>query len=161
MASDRSKAAAPAATGGVARPRRKMVRTSEEVQRWSALLAEEMISWPNVRSKPMFGFYAYYRGDVLFTILPRTRGFDSGSLLILKFNPMPEELLERARADARLDTSTRVSGKGWFTFELASEDDLRDALGWIQQAFACAARPPRERVNRKRVAPRKKSRRAR
>jgi hypothetical protein len=145
----------------VARPRRKMVRTSGEVQRWTALLAEEMISWPNVRSKPMFGFYAYYRGDVLFTILPRTRGFDSGNLLILKFEAMPEELLKRARADARLDTSTRVPGKGWFTFELACEDDLRDALGWIQHAFACATRPPRERVNRKRAAPGKKSRRAR
>ena len=70
----------------------------------------------------MFGFYAYYRGDALFTILPRTRGFDSGSLLILKFNPMPEELLQRARGDARLDTSTRVPGKGWFTFDLASEE---------------------------------------
>jgi hypothetical protein len=161
MARHKSKSASPAAKGGGARPRRKMVRTSEEVQRWSALLAGEMVAWPNVRSKPMFGFSAYYRGDVLFTILPRTRGFDSGRLLILKFNPMPEELLQRARGDARLDTSTRVPGKGWFTFELASEDDLRDALWWIQQAFACAARPPRERVNRKRVAPRKKSRRTR
>jgi hypothetical protein len=138
-----------------------MVRTSEEVQRWSALLAEELVSWPNVRSKPMFGFYAYYRGDTLFTILPRTRSFDSGNLLILKFNPMPEKLLERARADARLDTSTRVPGKGWFTFELTSEEDLRDALWWIQQAFANASvvssrRPARERVNRKKAAVRKK-----
>ena len=138
-----------------------MLRTSEEVQRLSALLAEEMVSWPTVRSKPMFGFYAYYRGDALFTILPRTRGFDSGSLLILKFNPMPKELLQRARGDARLDTSTRVPGKGWFTFELASEDDLRYALWWIQQAFACAAKSTRERVNRKRAVPGKKSRRAR
>ncbi len=109
----------------------------------------------------MFGFNAYYRGDVLFTILPRTRGFDGGNLLILKFNPMAGELLQRARGDARLDTSTRVPGKGWFTFELASEDDLRDALWWIQQAFACTTKPTRERVNRKRAAPGKKSRRAR
>jgi hypothetical protein len=161
MARNRSQSASSAGNSGVARPRRRMVRTSEEVQRWSALLAEELVSWPNVRSKPMFGFYAYYRGDVLFTILPRTRSFDSGRLLILKFDPMPEALLERARADARLDTSTRVPGQGWFTFELASEDDLRGALWWIQQAFSSAARPPRERVNRKRVAPRKKSRRTR
>ena len=161
MARNKSNSASPAPKSGSARPRRKMVRTSEEVQRWSALLAEEMISWPTVRSKPMFGFYAYYRGDALFTILPRTRGFDSGSLLILKFNPMPEELLQRARGDARLDTSTRVPEKGWFTFELAGEDDLRDALWWIEQAFACATKQPRERVNRKRAAVRKKSRRAR
>jgi hypothetical protein len=158
MARNKSKPASPAARGGTTRPRRKMVRTSEEVQRWSALLAEEMVSWPNVRSKPMFGFYAYYRGDALFTILPRTRGFDSGRVLILKFNPMPEELLQRARGDAQLDTSTRVPGQGWFTFELASEDHLRDALWWIQQAFACASKPRRERVNRTRVVLRKKPR---
>ena len=161
MVGNKSNSSSSVAKSGSARPRRKMVRTSEEVQRWSSLLAEEMISWPTVRSKPMFGFYAYYRGDVLFTILPRTRGFGSGSLLILKFNPMPEELLERARGDARLDTSTRVPGKGWFTFEVASEDDLRDALWWIQQAFACATKAPRERVNRKRAVTGKKLRRAR
>ena len=144
------------------RRRRKMVRTSEELQRWSALLASEIVSWPKVRSQPMFGFLAYYRSDALFTILPRTRGFDSGNLLILKFNPMPEKLMPRAQADARMDTTTRVPGKGWFTFELGSEEDLRDALWWIQQAFACARQSKmRERVNRKKGALRKKSLRAR
>jgi hypothetical protein len=144
------------------RRRRKMVRTSEELQRWSALLASEIVSWPKVRSKPMFGFLAHYRGDSLFTILPRTRGFDSGNLLILKFNPMPEKLMQRAQDDARIDTTTRVPGKGWFTFELGSEEDLRDALWWIEQAFACASRSKmRERVNRKKGALRKKSLRAR
>ncbi len=144
------------------RRRRKMVRTSEELQRWSALLASEIVSWPKVRSQPMFGFLAYYRGDALFTILPRTRGFDSGNLLILKFSPMPEKLMQRAQADPRIDTTTRVPGKGWFTFELGSEEDLRDALWWIEQAFACGSRSKmRERVNRKKGALRKKSRRAR
>jgi hypothetical protein len=144
------------------RRRRKMVRTSEELQRWSALLASEIVSWPKVRSKPMFGFLAYYRGDALFTILPRTRGFDSGNLLMLKFNPMPEKLMRRAQADARMDATTRVPGKGCFTFELGSEDDLRDALWWIEQAYACCSKPAaRERVNRKKAAARKKSRRTR
>jgi hypothetical protein len=156
-----AKKSSPANSKSVApRRRRKMVRTSDELQRWSALLASEIVSWPKVRSKPMFGFLAYYRGDALFTILPRTRGFDSGNLLILKFNPMPEKLLQRAQADARIDTTTRVPGKGWFTFEMGSEEDLRDALRWIEQAFACARKPAaRERVNRRNAAPRKKSRR--
>jgi hypothetical protein len=136
-----------------------MVRTSEELQRWSALLASEIVSWPKVRTKPMFGFLAYYRGDALFTILPRTRGFDSGNLLILKFNPMPEKLMQRAQADPRMDTTTRVPGKGWFTFELGSDDDLRDALWWIEQAFARASQSKvRERVNRRKNTQRRKSR---
>lgn len=93
----------------VARPRRKMVWTNEEVRRWSALLAE-MVSWPGVRVKHMFGFLSYYCGNVLFAILPRTRSFDSDRLLILKFVPMPAKLLERAQSDPRLGTETRNPG---------------------------------------------------
>ena len=142
-----------------ARRRRKMVRTSEEVQRWSALLAAEIDTWPAVRTKHMFGFLSYYRGNVLFAILPRTRSFDSGRLLILKFTPMPDELLRRAQTDSRLDATTRVAGRGWFTFELTREEDLRDALWWLQQAFACASQArKRERVNRPAISPRRKSR---
>jgi len=145
-----------------------MVKTSEEMQRWSALLAEEIISWPAVRTKHMFGFLAYYRGDALFGILPRTRGFDSGGLLIVKFDPMPSRLLQRAERDPRLGTWTRFPRKGWFTFELTGEDDLRDALWWLQQAFACAGQAPSaskpkrgERVNRAKSSPRQNSRRTR
>jgi hypothetical protein len=145
-----------------------MVQASEEVQRWSALLAEEILSWPEVRTKHMFGFLACYRGDALFGILPRTRGFDSGRLVILKFDPMPPKLFQRAERDPRLGTWTRFPRKGWFTFELTSEDDLRDALWWLQQAFSYAqqaqtpgSRPRRsERVNRPKSSPRPNSRRA-
>ena len=149
----------PKTRKSTARRRRKMVRTSEEVQRWSALLASEIDAWPAVRAKHMFGFLSYYRGNALFAILPRTRSFDNGRLLILKFTPMPDELLQRAQADARLDTTTRVEGRGWFTFELTREDDLRDALWWLQQAFACARQVgKRERVNRPAISPRPESR---
>jgi len=150
--------------GAKGRPCRKMVRTSEEVQRWSALLAEEMVSWPRVNAKPMFGFRAFYRGEALFTILPQTRSFDSGNLLILKFDPMPENLLQRAMNDSRIDTTTRVPRKGWFMLALASGDHLRDALWWIQQAFACAGnissreRAVRERVKRRGNSQQRKSR---
>jgi len=48
---------------------------------------------------------------------------------------MPPALLTKARSDARMDTNTRVPGKGWFSFEVASEDDLRDALGWLDHAY--------------------------
>jgi hypothetical protein len=140
------------------RPRRKMVRTTEEVRRWSALLAEEIVSWPKVSVKHMFGFLSYYRGNVLFAILPRTRGFESGRLLILKFVPMSAKLLHRAQSDPRLGTDTRNPGRGWFTFELGAEEDLHDALWWLQQAFACAGnRGARERVNRPANSSRRKS----
>jgi hypothetical protein len=88
----------------------------------------------------MFGFLSFYRTGRIFAALPRTRGFNSSSSLILKFNPMRAALLEKARADARMDTNTRVSGRGWFSFEVASECDLRDALGWLDRAYQAAER---------------------
>lgn len=93
------------------------------------------MTWPGVSTKPMFGFLSFYRAGKVFAALPRTRGFNSSSSLILKFNPMSPALLKKARSDARMDTNTRVPGKGWFSFEMATDRDLRDALRWLEQAY--------------------------
>ena len=117
-----------------------MVVTSDQMKRWSALLASEITAWPRVRTKHMFGFLSYYRKDTMFAILPRTRSFDSGDLIIVKFDPLPAKPMQRAQRDARVDTLTRRPGRGWFTFALQAEADVRDALWWLDQAFACAGK---------------------
>ena len=96
------------------------------------------MTWPGVSAKSMFGFLSFYRAGRIFAALPRTRGFNSSSSLILKFNPMPPALLTKARSDARMGTDSRVPGKGWFSFEVAAEGDLRDALGWLDHAYRAA-----------------------
>jgi len=111
---------------------------SEDMRRWSALLEAELTTWPAVSTKSMFGFLAFYRAGRIFAALPRTRGFNSWSSLILKFDPRSAALLAKARADQRMDTNTRVPGKGWFNFEVASERDLREALGWLDRAYQAA-----------------------
>ena len=83
----------------------------------------------------MFGFLSFYRAGKIFAALLWRRGFNSSSSLMVRFNPMPPALLTKARSDARMDTNTRVPGKGWFSFEVASEDDLRDVLGWLDHAY--------------------------
>ncbi len=35
-----------------------------------------------------------------------------------------------------MDTKTRIPGKGWFTFELNSYEDVRDAVWWLNRAYA-------------------------
>lgn len=97
-----------------------------------------MNSLPRINTKSMFGFLFFYRRSVVFAALPQTRGFSSSSSLIFKFNPMPPALLERAQSDPRMDTNTRIPGKGWFSFDLSSEGDLRDALFWLHQAYESA-----------------------
>jgi hypothetical protein len=118
----------------------KFPAISEEMKEWSAMLAAELNSWPHISTKPMFGFLSFYRQDTIFAALPQTRGFNSASSMILKFNPMAPASLKRAEADERMDTSTRMPGKGWFSFEMRSADDLRDALWWLSQAYEAAGR---------------------
>jgi hypothetical protein len=48
---------------------------------------------------------------------------------------MPPDLLKRAKKEPRIDTESRVPSAKWFTFELNSEADFRDALWWLNQAY--------------------------
>ena len=111
---------------------------SEEMKQWSALLAEELRAWPKVSSRPMFGFQGFYRGKKIFAALPTTRGFNSPNSLIFRIQPMPLELLERAKKEPRIDLETRTPGAKWFVFEMRSGDDLRAALWWLNQAYVHA-----------------------
>ena len=91
----------------------------------------------------MFGFRSIYRRRTIFAALPYSRSLFTSSSIILKFDPMPKALFQRAQTEPRLDTSTRIPGKGWFSFEISSNEDLRDALWWLGRAYdsaGCATR---------------------
>jgi hypothetical protein len=130
----------PAAKKRTAKPslRNKFPLISEEMKQWSAMLQSELNSWPAISTKSMFGFIFFYRRKVVFAALPRTRGFDSPSSVLFKFNPMPPGLQERAKSDPRMESSKEPKSKGWFSFEMGSTDDLRDALFWLDQAYRAA-----------------------
>ncbi len=115
-----------------------LIPITPEMQHWSALLEEELRTWPAVTAKRLFSFRSFYRGKTIFAALPRSRSFNSATSIIFKFNPMPAALIKRAQADARVNFDTRISGTGWLSFELKSEADLRDALWWLNRAYECA-----------------------
>lgn len=118
--------------------RNKFPLISEEMKQWSAMLQGELNSWPGISTKSMFGFLFFYRRKVVFAGLPRTRGFDSPNALIFKLPPLSPALRKRAAGDARIGASMKASSKGWFSFELHEESDLRDALFWLHQACEAA-----------------------
>src|SRR5207344_1445025 len=95
----------------------------------------ELQAWPGITTKPMFGFLSFYRKRYIFAALSTTRGFGSPSSFMLKFDPLPISLFKRAQRDSRLNMRTHIPGKGWFSFELSSESDIRDALFWLDQAY--------------------------
>jgi hypothetical protein len=117
------------------RPRPRMPLASEEMKQWSAMLGTELSGWPKVQTRPMFGLRGFYRGKNIFAALPVTRGIRNPNALILRIQPMPPDLLERAKKEPRIDTENRIPSAKWFIFELHSEADLRDALWWLNQAY--------------------------
>jgi hypothetical protein len=117
-------------------PRPKLLPVSEETRRWSALLESELISWPGVIAKRMFGFRAIYRGKRIFAALPGSRGFGLDASVLLKFDPMPPALFQRAKNESRIHGNT--PGNRWFSFALNSEADLHDALEWLNQGYKSA-----------------------
>ena len=114
-------------------------KLSPEMQRWSAMLAEELEQWPGVTNKPMFGLASFYRGKTIFAAVPKSRALGSANAVIFKL-PKDSKWREAALKDSRiqpenLDTHT------WFPFEVGSESDLRDALLWFERAFDSAKSP--------------------
>ena len=112
------------------RERPKMPPISEEMKQWSAMLKTEVTGWPQLSTKPMFGMMGLYRGKKIFGGLPVTRGFDTPNSVIFRFDPIPSALEERASKDKRISP-----GKRWFSFDVGSAEDLRDALWWLNQAY--------------------------
>jgi len=67
-----------------ARTRPKLPPVSEEVRHLCALLAQEVLAWPGVTSKLMFGFRALYRDGVVFAMLPDKRSLEVADSLAYK-----------------------------------------------------------------------------
>ena len=117
------------------RARPRMPLASEEMKQWSAMLGNELSTLPKVTARPMFGLRGFYRGKKIFAALPVTRGVRNPNALIFRIQPMPADLLVRAEKEPRIDTENRIPSAKWFTFELHSEADFRDALWWLNQAY--------------------------
>src|SRR4029077_8794495 len=117
------------------RPRPRMLRASEETKQLSAMLGNELITWPKATTRPMFGLRGFYRGKKIFAALPVTRTIRNPNSFIFRMQPMPQELLERARKEPRIDTENTAPSAKWLSFTLNSEADFRDALWWLNQAY--------------------------
>jgi len=120
-----------------ARP--KLPAISEEMKAWSAALAGEVAGWPQVATRVFFGFTAFYRKDKIFALLPRTRGMETANSLAFKLESPAAALRKRLEKEPRIG-STQMQKARWFTFEISSDGDLRDALDWLGRAYDAAGK---------------------
>ena len=117
------------ATSGANRGKRpRLVPPSEEMRHRSALLAQELSRWPGVSMRPMFGMHAFYRGTVVFAMLPDKRALESAKAIAYK---LPSE------------ASGKERGK-WKLFELENDRDIGRALVTLDKAYRKAAGPARK-----------------
>jgi hypothetical protein len=108
------------------------------MKQWSAMLGHELLSWPNVTTRPMFGLLGFYRKRAIFAALPVSRAIGAPNSIIFKFKSMPPGLSQRVDRDSRLSIGTKMRAKGWLSFEINSSEDLRDALSWLGDAYELA-----------------------
>jgi hypothetical protein len=78
------------------------------------LLAQELLRWPDVTARPIFGLRAFYRGTAVFAMLPDKRALESPNAIGYKL------------ADQ------------WHSFELTNEHDIDQALARLNQAYTRA-----------------------
>lgn len=97
------------------------------MQQWCAQIEDEISSWPEVTSRPMFGMCAFYRRKRIFAAVPRTRAAVTPNSLLLKLPESRDKRLARGGPGAK-----------WVTFAIESGSDLPTALRWLSRAYQVA-----------------------
>lgn len=106
--------------------RPRLFKVDAEMQRWCALLKEELLEWPQVTAKPMFGLTGFYRGRRIFAALPQTKAAGSARSVLVKLPNVSDERLRPVSGP----------GRNWVAFELESAEDIKEALVWLERAYA-------------------------
>jgi len=96
---------------------------SEEMAHRCVLLAQELLRWPDVHVRSMFGLRAFYRGSVVFAMLPDKRALESSEAISYKLAGGAE----------------KHEGEKWRRFDVKSDRDIDNALARLDQAYSRAS----------------------
>jgi len=121
-----------------ARPRLPLV--SDATRRLASIIEAEVLGWPNVTSRPMFGLNGVYRGSKIFAVLPRTRAMDERDSIAFRLPRQVRKISAALRKDERIVTQTPEAK--WISFVIRSEADIHDALKWLALAYRETTKSP-------------------
>jgi hypothetical protein len=102
--------------------RAKLVLVGEEMRHIFAILTRELSGWPEVRARSMFGMRAFYRGTLIFAMLPEKRAFERPGTIAYKL-------------PAAIATKPDKESDNWKLFDLESEVDIAAALACLDKAY--------------------------
>jgi len=117
------------------RPRPRLHKISEEMKAWSAALHAEVSTWPQVSTRPMFGFHALFRRKKIFAALPKTRTMDPPDSISFKLPKAEIRIRKRAEAEKGMHVPESPTA-GWITLEIHGDKDLQRALKWLEEAYS-------------------------
>jgi hypothetical protein len=100
---------------------------SEEMAHRCSLLAAEILTWPDVSDRPMFGYRAFYRSMVIFAMFPEKRMLENPTAIAYK-------IYDR-RPDAPGPKRERPS---WHVFELNDDRSIAHAIAILEKAYGSA-----------------------
>ena len=126
------------AAGKVGRPRPSLPHVSEEMKRLAGLLQAEMLGWPKVTSRPMFGLNGIYRGPNIFAVLPRTRAMEVPDSIAFRLLKRPRHVMDELHNDKRIVASTPEAK--WISFVIESDAEIHAALNWLALAYRQAGK---------------------
>ncbi len=94
----------------------------------------ELLSWPGVTSKPMFGMVGFYRRGKMFAAVPRNRTVAQRDAVLVKLDRASNEVIARVLQDSRTLTPSMPKA-GWIAMAVESMEDVRAVLDWFSQAY--------------------------
>jgi hypothetical protein len=118
-----------------------MPPVSEQMKAWSAALASELQTWPDVTTRPFFAFTALYCKKQIFGLLPRTRAIETPNSIAFKIERPSAAIRRELQSDGRADCSHLRKGS-WFRYEMSSDSDLRATLKWLAKSYDLARKRP-------------------
>ena len=104
------------------------------MRQWCALMESELLSWPQVKAKPMFGMVGFYRKGKIFAAIPKHRTVGNTDAVLVKLQGASEKV-EAAALNHPKAITTSMPKAGWICMAMDSIDDVRDMLDWFSQAY--------------------------
>ena len=124
----------------MARSTGKLSRVSEAMKQWCAMMESELLSWPGVEARPMFGMLGFYRKGRIFAAVPHGRNPGNTDSVLVKLYGVSHKLAAEALSHPKAITTTMPKA-GWICMAMDSVDDVRDILRWFSQAYELTKKP--------------------
>lgn len=119
------------------------------MRQWCALMEAELLSWPDVEARPMFGMLGFYRKGKIFAAIPRNRTVGNTDAVLVKLLGASAKLTEKALSHPKAITSAMPKA-GWICMAMDSIEDVREMLRWFSHAYELAGKEMKGTLGRRR-----------